>query len=372
MGHRGFDGGEETLDYMGEPVAAAPIDQARPTRFVIPDLCNAPALSIVVLVGELLVLVLLFAGGPFTWEALALKSLYVQWVVLMSAGALCGTRRWLSQMGLARGALLAFVMITVLTFLVSLGADRVVAGTMSYRVVPVNWLPIGKQLGIACIIAGMVLRYFYVQQQLREQEQSELQSRIQALQSRIRPHFLFNSMNIIASLISVDPETAESVVEDLSELFRASLNDAGNQVLLTEELELCERYVRIEQLRLGDRLKVAWDIGEYPDNLRIPLLTLQPLLENAIYHGIQPLPEGGTITLMLRYDRNSVSVRITNPLPPPEYRTQSQGNKMAVNNIRSRLNVLYNDAAELTAEAEGGIYVTTLRYPHRVMDERAE
>ena len=350
-------------------MAAAPTDQARPTRFVIPDLCNAPALSIVVLVGELLVLVLLFADGPLTWEGLALKSLYVQWVVLMSAGALCGTRHWLAQMGLARGALLAFVMITLLTLAVSLGADRVVAGTMSYASVPIDWVAIAKQLGIACIIAGMVLRYFYVQQQLREQEQSELQSRIQALQSRIRPHFLFNSMNIIASLISVDPETAESVVEDLSELFRASLNDAGNQVLLTEELELCERYVRIEQLRLGERLRLAWDIGEYPDALKIPLLTLQPLLENAIYHGIQPLPDGGTISVTLRYDRHAVSVRITNPLPSPEYRAQTQGNKMAVNNIRSRLNVLYNGAAELTAEAEGDVYVTMLRYPHHALDE---
>ncbi len=350
-------------------MAAAPIDQARPTRFVIPDLCNAPALSIVVLVGELLVLVLLFADGPLTWEGLALRSLYVQWVVLMSAGALCGSRRWLARMDLARGALLAFVMITLLTLAVSLGADRVVAGTMSYQRVPVDWVAIAKQLGIACIIAGMVLRYFYIQQQLREQEQSELQSRIQALQSRIRPHFLFNSMNIIASLISVDPETAESVVEDLSELFRASLNDAGNQVLLTEELELCERYVRIEQLRLGERLRLAWDIGEYPDGTKIPLLTLQPLLENAIYHGIQPLPDGGTITVTLRYDRNIVSVRITNPLPSPEYRAHTQGNKMAVNNIRSRLNVLYNDAAELTAEAEGDVYVTMLRYPHRALDE---
>jgi len=350
-------------------VAAASIDQARPTRFVIPDLCNAPALSIVVLVGELLVLVLLFAGGPVTWEGLALRSLYVQWVVLMSAGALCGTRRWLAQMGLARGALLAFVMITLLTLLVGLVADRIVAGTISYAVVPLDAVALAKQLGIACIIAGMVLRYFYVQQQLREQEQSELQARIQALQSRIRPHFLFNSMNIIASLISVDPETAESVVEDLSELFRASLNDAGNQVLLTDELELCERYVRIEHLRLGDRLKVAWDIGDYPDGLKIPLLTLQPLLENAIYHGIQPLPEGGIIAVTLRYDRNVVSVRITNPLPPPEYRTQTQGNKMAVNNIRSRFSVLYNDAAELTAEAEGNVFVTMLRYPYRASDD---
>jgi two-component system sensor histidine kinase AlgZ len=227
-------------------------------------------------------------------------------------------------------------------------------------------------MGIACIIAGMVLRYFYVQQQLREQEQSELQSRIQALQSRIRPHFLFNSMNIIASLISVDPETAETVVEDLSELFRASLNDAGNQVLMTEELELCERYVRIERLRLGDRLRVAWDIGEYPAELKIPLLTLQPLLENAIYHGIQPLPDGGTIALTLRYDHNVVSVRITNPLPAPELRTPTQGNKMAVNNIRTRLNVLYNGAAELTAEIEGDLYVTHLRYPHPALEGEME
>jgi len=347
-------------------VAAAPIDQARPTRFVIPDLCNAAALSVVVLVGELLVLVLLFADGSPTWDGLALKSLYVQWVVLMSAGALCWTRTWLAKLGLARGALLAFVMIAAVTAVISIGADRVVAGTVNFRDVPIEWGTIGRQMGIACIIAGMVLRYFYVQQQLREQEQSELEARIQALQSRIRPHFLFNSMNIIASLISVDPETAESVVEDLSELFRASLNEAGNQVLVSEELALCERYVRIEQLRLGERLKLAWDIGEYPDSLKIPLLTLQPLLENAIYHGIQPLPDGGTITITLRYEHNWVQVRITNPLPSAEYRSHSQGNKMAVNNIRSRLNVLYDDAAELTAEAEGEVYVTTLRYPYRV------
>ena len=173
-------------------------------------------------------------------------------------------------------------------------------------------------------------------------------------------------MNIIASLISVDPETAESVVEDLSELFRASLNEAGNQVLVSEELALCERYVRIEPLRLGERLKLAWDIGEYPDSLRIPLLTLQPLLENAIYHGIQPLPDGGTISITLRYEHNWVQVRITNPLPSAAYRSHSQGNKMAVSNIRSRLNVLYDDAAELTAEAEGDVYVTTLRYLYRV------
>jgi len=337
---------------------------SRPTRFVVPDLCNPPALGVLVLVGELLVFVLLLAGGRLTWEGLALTSLYVQWVALTSAALLCWSRPWLLRMGIARGAFVAFLIVMLVASLVSLVAERVVQGMPSYTEVTLDWSRIGRQLAIALIITGMVLRYFYVQQQLREQEQSELQSRIQALQSRIRPHFLFNSMNIIASLIATDPDTAESVVEDLSELFRASLNDAGNQVTLGEELALCERYVRIEGLRLGERLRIDWDVGAPTDKVRIPLLTLQPLLENAIYHGIQPLPEGGTITVRLRYEAGIVDVRISNPLPPPVFRGETQGNRMAVNNIKSRLNVLYGSAAELSAEVDGPLYVTRLRYPY--------
>jgi len=219
------------------------------------------------------------------------------------------------------------------------------------------------QLIIAGIITGLVLRYFYVQQRLRLQEQSELQSRIQALQSRIRPHFLFNSMNIIASLIATDPDTAESVVEDLSELFRASLNDAGNQVPIEEELDLCERYIRIESLRLGERLRLEWDVEDIGPATRIPLLTLQPLLENAIYHGIQPLPEGGTIELQLRYDGDFVIVRIVNPLPPSGQISESQGNRMALQNIRSRLGVLYGAKASLDTSTVGETFVTQLRFP---------
>ncbi len=341
---------------------------SRPTRFVVPDLCNAPALGVLVLVGQLLVLVLLLAGGAVTWERLALMSLYVQWVVLSSAALLCWVRPSLMRTGLVGGALLAFLLVMVVVFGVSLIAERVLLGWPSYAERPLDWARVGGQMAIAGIITGMVLRYFYVQQQLREQEQSELQSRIQALQSRIRPHFLFNSMNIIASLIATDPDTAESVVEDLSELFRASLNDAGNQVSLAEELALCERYVRIEGLRLGDRLRLTWDVEVPPQTIKIPLLTLQPLLENAIYHGIQPLPEGGTITVRVRYQSGQVWVQITNPVPPPEARGETQGNRMAVNNIKSRLAVLYGAEADLVAETDESrrVYVTRLHYPHSI------
>lgn len=352
-------------------MSAGETQPSRPTRFVVPDLCNAPALGILVLVGQLLVMVLLLAGGAITWERLALMSLYVQWVVLSSAALLCWVRPWLLRTGLGAGAVLAFLLVMVVVFGVSLVAERVLLGWPSYVERPLDWARIGGQMAIAGIITGMVLRYFYVQQQLREQEQSELQSRIQALQSRIRPHFLFNSMNIIASLIASDPDTAESVVEDLSELFRASLNDAGNQVSLAEELALCERYVRIEGLRLGDRLRIVWDVEVPPMSVRIPLLTLQPLLENAIYHGIQPLPEGGTITVRVRYEAGHVQVQITNPVPPPEARGETQGNRMAVNNIKSRLSVLYGAEADLTAATDEARrqYVTRLHFPHPEPEE---
>ena len=333
---------------------------ARPSQFIVPELCNATAISLLVLIGELLVLVLLFAGGEVSWARFSLMSLFVQWVALASAGVLCWSRARLARFGLVASAVLAFLLILIITLVVGIVADRVLVGSLDRGI---DFSTIVGQLVISGIISALALRYFYVQQQLREQEQSELQSRIQALQSRIRPHFLFNSMNIIASLIATDPETAESVVEDLSELFRASLNDAGNQVPLTEELDLCERYVRIESLRLGDRLKLTWDVEQTSQVVEIPLLTLQPLLENAIYHGIQPLQDGGTISVRLWYENETVKVEITNPLPPDENRSRSQGNQMALSNIRSRLNVLYGARAELTTTTRDGLYVTSLSYP---------
>ncbi len=353
--------------------AAADEPSTSASQFLIPELCNATALSLLVLVGQLLALVLLFAGGPFDWTRLALTSLFVQWVGLFSAGIICASRPLLARFSVVAGSVVAYVIVLLVTLAVALVAQSVLSPNIG-----IQWDQVGGQLVIAAIIAGLALRYFYVQVQLREQEQSELQSRIQALQSRIRPHFLFNSMNIIASLIATQPDTAETVVEDLSELFRASLNDAGNQVPLADELDLCQRYVRIESLRLGDRLQTQWDIATLPESeglqsVKIPLLTLQPLLENAIYHGIQPIPEGGTINVHLKIDDAQVQVRIDNPLPPESAAGsgESQGNRMALTNIRSRLQVLYGAQAELTNSVEEGRFVTRLRYPLAAGDSTA-
>lgn len=350
-------------NYTSRPEATgAPVPAA--DHFAVPDLCTVPAISLLVLFGEMLVLVLLFAGPEITWVRMALLSLFVQWVSLLSAGALCTSRPLLARLPLAAGALLAFAMVMAVTLAVGLVADRILAGALFGP--PLDGAMLLRELVIASIIAALALRYFYVQQQLRVQEQAELRARIQALQSRIRPHFLFNSMNIIASLIETDPVTAEAVVEDLSELFRASLNDAGSQVPLSEELTLCERYLRIEGLRLGERLTMDWQLEPVPPGVQVPLLTLQPLLENAIYHGIQPLPEGGTVGVRLWVAEDRVNVEIGNPLAPSGGSTggsTGNGNRMALGNIRQRLAALYGGAAELRDDVRDGRYVTTLQLP---------
>ena len=152
-------------------------------------------------------------------------------------------------------------------------------------------------VGIAAIVGALALRYFHVAHEWRRSVELEARSRIRALQARIRPHFLFNSMNTIASLTRSDPARAEEAIEDLSDLFRVSLSEARAQITLREELEVARIYQRIEQLRLGDRLQVRWKVADLPAEAIVPSLLLQPLLENAIGHGIEPLPEGGTVTI---------------------------------------------------------------------------
>lgn len=334
------------------------------TDFFLPDLCQAQSILFLVLVSELLAFVqVLFSSNlfDFDWVALGLASLFIQWVVLVSAALLCNIRPWLMGMSVPKATTVAYGLILLLTLLFSLGAEMVREG-MGW-VTESGWERIVRNLLIALIMTGMAFRYFFLSHQLRSREQAELASRIQSLQSRIRPHFLFNSMNIIASLISIDPDLAEEVVEDLSSLFRASLNDSTSEpVTLAQELELCEKYVHIESLRLDDRLKVQWDVNVDTEAIRIPLLTLQPLLENSIYHGIQPLPKGGTITVSVEQAERKVQIEIANPISDTPYEHE-QGNRMAIDNIRNRMEALYGPEALLTTEVSAGFFTARLIYP---------
>ena len=173
-----------------------------------------------------------------------------------------------------------------------------------------------RNLLICAIVSTLLLRYFYVQYQWKRNVQREARARFEVLQARIRPHFLFNSMNTIASLIRSNPELAEHTIMDLADLFRASLKKNSPTVTLAEEIAMAQQYQRIEELRLGDRLKVNWQIDALPADAHMPRLLLQPLLENAIYHGIETQPEGGSVEVHGTRDADILNIEIVNPLPP--------------------------------------------------------
>ncbi|HJP52351.1 MAG TPA: histidine kinase, partial [Pseudomonadales bacterium] len=210
------------------------MDQEEPEEdFFLPDICQAQSILLLVLIAELLVFVVVLANSRligFNWVQFGLASLFVQWIVLLSAAVLCNFRPLLMKMSVPLATVTGYGMILSVTLIFSLGVEWLTqTEEMAWSESSGN---VVRNLIVAAVMAGMAFRYFFLQHQLRRQEQVELNSRIQALQSRIRPHFLFNSMNIIASLISIDPDTAEEVVEDLSVLFRASLNDSSDKPVL--------------------------------------------------------------------------------------------------------------------------------------------
>lgn len=348
----------------------------RDRRHFLPDLCQSQPVFLLVLVAELVALLLsITATGlqHFSWDVLAITSFYVQWIVLVCAMLLCRLRNWLAGFSLTASACFCYGLVLLVTALLSLLGQGFMhwlasmATGVDASALPafaIDYWQLGENLLIAAILSGIVLRYFYLQQQLNDQQQGALEARIQALQSRIRPHFLFNSMNSIASLIATDPERAERVVEDLSELYRASLAEPA-LTSLTRELELCRHYLDIEQLRLGARLRVDWQIEVDPASTGIPGLLLQPLLENAIFHGIEPLPDGGEIRVRITRKSRQIQLALTNPVAirPGNLRDNSRHNRMAVANIHHRLQAHYGDQARMSTVIDHDSYTTLISWP---------
>ncbi|MES2500048.1 MAG: histidine kinase [Pseudomonadota bacterium] len=213
---------------------------------------------------------------------------------------------------------------------------------------------------LTVIVTGIVFAYLYLQQ--RAYSPAIAEARLQALQARIRPHFLFNSINAVLSLIRSQPKRAETALEDMADLFRVLMADNRDLVPLAQEIALCRQYLALEKLRLEERLKVTWIIDEMPPDALIPPLILQPLLENAVYHGIEPMAEGGEIIVTIYTRRKELHINISNP-----YVAQNQhltGNKMALKNIKERLSLHFDLEAALRAEAKHNRYEVHIRLPH--------
>ena len=336
----------------------------------LPDFCSVQVLFIVVLSAELLAIILSLAQPLYAREMLfdlAMNSLFIQWIALSCVGLLCIFKRKLNQLPVQQAAFISYLLILLVSLLITELAwwSLYIYPARTDLIPGQHSLFVLRSMGIAAIIGAIVLRYLYIQHQWRTNIEAVASSRLQALQSRIRPHFLFNCMNTIASLTRKAPDLAEQSIEDLADLFRASLLEPTTLYRIEDEWKLCQHYLRIEGHRLGSRLKIKWDIESLPKDALIPPLSLQPLLENTIYHGIERLAEGGTIKIQGKFNDQKLTICFNNPVPDGDIEDTHKGNKHAQENIRQRLISVYGDESNLTIENTDHTYRVKLTLPYK-------
>ncbi|MEX0638304.1 MAG: histidine kinase [Burkholderiales bacterium] len=220
---------------------------------------------------------------------------------------------------------------------------------------------LARTLGLAALTTAALLAYLRLLTKAHSPALAE--ARLQALQSRIRPHFLFNSLNAVLSLIRRDPRRAERALEDLADLFRVLMQDNRSFVPLGDEIALLERYASLEQLRLGERLKVVWELDAAPRDAMMPPMILQPLLENAIYHGVEPGAGEGRVVVRIERRGARVFARVENPYL--EEHAHRAGNRMALENIRERLQLFFDVEARIDMRVAGERYVVEIAMPYR-------
>ncbi len=344
-------------------------------QLLLPDFCTPRAVLLLLTIVTLTALLLTLADAGLSarfWNSLASKLMFLVWIGLLGAALLCALRPQIAVRGAMSGALLVLTVVAVLVVALSEIAFRVVSSPAlnPYDILGQaprgHWLFLARNLAIGLIVCAVALRYSYVSQQWRLRVEGEARARIDALQARIRPHFLYNSMNTIAALTRSDPARAVDAVLDLADLFRASLDQRRGLIPLAEELEAARTYQRIEQLRLGLRLRVRWDVDDLPQAVLVPALTLQPLLENAIGHGIENLPEGGEVVITGTMAEGSLLITVRNPLPLDSASTDAgapRGLGLALDNIRERLALLFGAQASVSAGREGDEFAVQLRLP---------
>ncbi len=331
------------------------------------------------MVGQLfafiLVLLPIVPGTRDIWNNISLVSLFVQWIGLSSCAIICLIRPTLARYSHLTASLIVYVLLLIMLGFVSEAAYWLVYPINSFDYPDWHSTYIIRNLTVGAIIFAIALRYFYVQHQWALKIKTESHARLEALQSRIRPHFLFNSLNTIASLTRIDPARAETATEDLADLFRATLKDAHTRISLSTEFELCRRYLNIEKLRMGDRLEVQWFIDDIPGDALIPPLTLQPIVENAIYHGVENNVDRSIIKISGTIENKSITITISNPVSFDSVdKNKHKGNHMAMKNIKQRLAVYYdsNQSVSIEEDQENKQYLVHVQFPYRNVDELAE
>jgi two-component system sensor histidine kinase AlgZ len=332
-------------------------------ELLIPDYCNVGIVVRVLAIVNVVVLLGLLARGfswNMVWKEFIESAMLVELICLFSLIILCGFRQLLERQYAPNWM------------------QRIVCGTIPalvcfisiYLLMEIEWFSFSFpnlhifNATLICFIMGLGMQYYF---ELRTKAFSPAlgEARLQALQARIRPHFLFNSLNAVLTLIRSEPRRAETALEDLADLFRVLMRDTRKLTTLREEITLCEQYLGIEKIRLGDRLQVTWTIENLNEaaliSTKIAALLLQPLIENAVHYGIEPVAKGGVITVKVERVLEKIEIKVVNSFHL--HARLPQGNHMALDNIKQRLKLLYDIEASLSTSIVGDMFEVKLIFP---------
>ncbi len=328
---------------------------ARPPAFRLPDFRNQGIWLRLLLAANGLMLAVALAGNRSSLVRLPAEitelAALVEPALLLVLAVLFLLGPWLQRQPPHR----AFLFVVLLAMAATALLDALLASLLGAAV---GWrAPLAAGVGAALMLSWFSLR-------AQAQAPALAEARLAALNARIRPHFLFNSLNAILGVMREDPRRAEAALEELAELFRVLMRDNRELVPLSEEIALARKYLDIEKLRLGERLQVRWEMGDCPPEMLAPPLLLQPLLENAVYHGIEPAAEPGEIRVRISATRAGVKIEIDNPWVEPTERRP--GNRMALENLRERLMLFYDLEARLDSGVKDGRYCVCVDLPKRV------
>ncbi len=342
-----------------------------PARSFLPDFGSGTIAWRLLVLAQVIAIVLTVSRNDqlnqAAWNDFLLMTAFAQLIAVSSIFTLKIISPPITRLRVELGAMAIFTILMLVTVIV---VETAVWGMHQLQITPQRWPQwhgslLIRTLIISAVIYVLVLRYFTVSHRAQMESEAQQRSRLEALQSRIRPHFMFNSLNSVASLIRSDPELAEKALQDLADLFRVLLADPRKMVPITAEGELARQYLDIEKLRLGDRLQVKWTASNVPRSAQIPSLTLQPLIENAVYHGIEPSFAGGTIDIQMWSENNDMlNVMISNPLAEVTNQGQHRkGNQIAMNNVQERLAQHFGGKASLQYFEQLGNYHVKIQMP---------
>ena len=343
--------------------------EARDSDF-LPDFCHASVIVNVIVIAEMLALVITLVTRRISvnlLQDLLIVSIFIQWIALTSVAALCYARKYLNRLSNLRALGMAYLLLLCITVAVSELAVWLLYWMKTTSTPRPEWYEYFhiQNLTVSMVVHALVLRYFLAKHELKQRTLSEARARAEAVQSRIRPHFVFNSLNIIASLTRTAPDKAESAIEDMADLFRKMLTTDETLVPVKNEIEVAKKYLALESLRLDNRLTVDWDIGKFPRKAVMPVLTLQPLLENAIRHGIENLPAGGTIRVGLSEENDNIYIQVTNPVATTKARGEVSTHSRSLDNIRARFENHYGGTARIEVKEENNQFTVTVVLPTR-------